>query len=29
VDAGFFLSGVGCRVNDEVFVVKVDEKEQA
>jgi hypothetical protein len=30
VDAGFFLSDVGCRVNDEVFVVKVDEaKEQA
>jgi len=28
VDAGFFLSDVGCRVNDEVFVVKVDEKEQ-
>jgi len=28
VDAGFFLSGVGCRVNDEVFVVQVDgEKE--
>jgi predicted nucleic acid-binding Zn-ribbon protein len=25
VDAGFFLSDVGCRVNDEVFVVKVDE----
>jgi len=30
VDAGFFLSGVGCRVNDEVFVVSADEeKEQA
>jgi hypothetical protein len=30
VDAGFFLSDVGCRVNDEVFVVTVDEeKEQA
>jgi len=29
VDAGFFLSDVGCRVNDEVFVVQVDEgKEQ-
>jgi predicted nucleic acid-binding Zn-ribbon protein len=29
VDAGFFLSGVGCRVNDEVFVVAAEEKEQA
>ena len=30
VDAGFFLSGVGCRVNDEVFVVSAyEEKEQA
>lgn len=29
VDAGFFLSDVGCRVNDEVFVVKTDEGEQA
>lgn len=30
VDAGFFLSGIGCRVNDEVFVVSADEeKEQA
>lgn len=29
VDAGFFLSDVGCRVNDEVFVVKADEGEQA
>lgn len=28
VDAGFFISGVGCRVNDEVFVVQVDEEEQ-
>jgi len=28
VDAGFFLSDVGCRVNDEVFVVKVDEKKE-
>jgi len=27
VDAGFFLSDVGCRVNDEVFVVKVDEEQ--
>jgi len=27
VDAGFFLSGVGCRVNDEVFVVAAEEKE--
>lgn len=29
VDAGFFLSGVGCRVNNEVFVVAAEEKEQA
>ena len=30
VDAGFFLSGVGCRVNNEVFVIAADEeKEQA
>jgi hypothetical protein len=28
VDAGFFLSDVGCRVNDEVFVVKVDEEQE-
>ena len=28
VDAGFFLSDVGCRVNDEVFVVKVDEEKE-
>ena len=26
VDAGFFLSGVGCRVNDEVFVVSANEE---
>jgi hypothetical protein len=28
VDAGFFLSDVGCRVNDEVFVVKVDKEKE-
>jgi hypothetical protein len=28
VDAGFFLSDVGCRVNDEVFVVTVDEEKE-
>jgi len=28
VDAGFFLSDVGCRVNDEVFVVKADEEKE-
>ena len=28
VDAGFFLSGVGCRVNDEVFVVSADEEKE-
>lgn len=28
VDAGCFLSDVGCRVNDEVFVVAVTEEEQ-
>jgi hypothetical protein len=28
VDAGFFLSGVGCRVNDEVFVVSANEEQE-
>jgi len=28
VDSGFFLSDVGCRVNDEVYVVKVDEEKE-
>ena len=28
VDAGFFLSGVGCRVNGEVFVVSANEEQE-